>query len=619
MVDNAIVVADNMSVGLARGKKAVDAAVEAASKPSLALLGATVVAAMAFYPVYAAEADAGEYGRGLFIVVAISLALSWLIAVTVTPLNCIALLKPPKAGNADDDPYDTAFFRRYRRVLEGAIRYRALSVLGLSGLLIAAVLGFSAVPQQFFPDSTRASIRIDYWAPQGTPIDAVSEITRQIEAKLDGDPRVTNVGTFIGMGGPRFYLPVDPEFPYAEYAQLIINTPSFAEVDPLIADMEAWLDENFTQGMSRVRKYTVGPGDDWPFEVRISGPAEADLDVLRDLGDQGMAILNASPYAKQVRTDMRQRVPKLVADYNLERARWSGVSRSDIARATQRAFDGVPLGLYRDGDTLIPIIAREVEEDRQRTASQLELVQVRPALGLKTLPLGQVTDAVKVEFEDPIIVRFQRHRQIAIQASPDGVTYPALRADVEDQFEAIELPPGYEMFWDGEADSTLTAQLSLIPGMVPAFVIMAVIIVALFNAVRPVLVIALAIPFALIGVTAILLPTQTPFGFMALLGAMSLIGLMIKNSIVLIDEISANGAAGMNPYDATVEAGISRLRPVILGAATTVLGVMPLLQDAFWVSMAMTIMAGLTFGTVITMVLVPTLWAALNKIPSPEQ
>jgi multidrug efflux pump subunit AcrB len=155
--------------------------------------------------------------------------------------------------------------------------------------------------------------------------------------------------------------------------------------------------------------------------------------------------------------------------------------------------------------------------------------------------------------------------------------------------------------------------------MVPAFVIMAVIIVALFNAVRPVLVIALAIPFALIGVTAILLPTQTPFGFMALLGAMSLIGLMIKNSIVLIDEISANGAAGMNPYDATVEAGISRLRPVILGAATTVLGVMPLLQDAFWVSMAMTIMAGLTFGTVITMVLVPTLWAALNKIPSPEQ
>jgi multidrug efflux pump subunit AcrB len=619
MVDNAIVVADNMSVGLARGKKAVDAAVEAASKPSLALLGATVVAAMAFYPVYAAEADAGEYGRGLFIVVAISLALSWLIAVTVTPLNCIALLKPPKAGNADDDPYDTAFFRRYRRVLEGAIRYRALSVLGLSGLLIAAVLGFSAVPQQFFPDSTRASIRIDYWAPQGTPIDAVSEITRQIEAKLDGDPRVTNVGTFIGMGGPRFYLPVDPEFPYAEYAQLIINTPSFAEVDPLIADMEAWLDENFTQGMSRVRKYTVGPGDDWPFEVRISGPAEADLDVLRDLGDQGMAILNASPYAKQVRTDMRQRVPKLVADYNLERARWSGVSRSDIARATQRAFDGVPLGLYRDGDTLIPIIAREVEEDRQRTASQLELVQVRPALGLKTLPLGQVTDAVKVEFEDPIIVRFQRHRQIAIQASPDGVTYPALRADVEDQFEAIELPPGYEMFWDGEADSTLTAQLSLIPGMVPAFVIMAVIIVALFNAVRPVLVIALAIPFALIGVTAILLPTQTPFGFMALLGAMSLIGLMIKNSIVLIDEITANGAAGMNPYDATVEAGISRLRPVILGAATTVLGVMPLLQDAFWVSMAMTIMAGLTFGTVITMVLVPTLWAALNKIPSPEQ
>jgi len=197
------------------------------------------------------------------------------------------------------------------------------------------------------------------------------------------------------------------------------------------------------------------------------------------------------------------------------------------------------------------------------------------------------------------------------------VTFPTLKASVIDQINAIELPPGFEMFWDGEADSTLTAQLSLVPGMVPAFVIMAIIIVALFNATQPVIVIALAIPFAVIGVTAILLPTQTPFGFMALLGAMSLIGLMIKNSIVLIDEINANGRAGKTSYQATLEAGVSRLRPVILGAATTVLGVIPLLQDAFWVSMAMTIMAGLTVGTVITMVLVPTLWATLHKIPSP--
>jgi multidrug efflux pump subunit AcrB len=592
----------------------VEAAVEAASKPSTALLGATIVAAMAFFPVYAAEADAGEYGQSLFVVVAISLALSWLIAVTVTPLNCMSLLRPPEGGDADKDPYDTPFFRRYRGVLEWAIRYRAISIGGLSVLLVAAAVGFGGVPQQFFPDSTRAQFRIDYWAPHGTPVQDVSELVRDIEAKLDGDPRVASVGTFIGMGGPRFYLPVDPEFPYAEYAQLIVNTPSFAEVEPLIAELEPWLNENFTEGMTRVRKYTVGPGDDWPFEIRISGPAEADLGTLRGLAEQGMDILRETPLAKHVRTDMRQQVPKLVADYNLERARWSGVSRTDIARATSRAFDGAPIGLYREGDTMIPIVARQVEEERARAAAELDVLQVQPAFGLKSLPLGQVTEALRVEYEDPIIVRHQRRRQAAVQATPDGVTFPTLRAAVVDEFGAMELPPGYDMYWDGEYASTLSAQLSLVPGMVPAFVIMAIIIVALFNAIRPALVIALAIPFAIIGVTAILLPTQTPFGFMALLGAMSLIGLMIKNSIVLLDEINANQAGGMSAYESTVEAGVSRLRPVILGAATTVLGVIPLLQDAFWVSMAMTIMAGLTFGTIITMVLVPTLHATLNRI-----
>lgn len=179
------------------------------------------------------------------------------------------------------------------------------------------------------------------------------------------------------------------------------------------------------------------------------------------------------------------------------------------------------------------------------------------------------------------------------------------------------LPPGYSMFWDGEYDSTMRAQLSLIPGMVPAMVIMAVIIVALFNAVRPPIIMGLTVPFALIGITAIFVPTQTPFGFMALLGAMSLIGLMIKNSIVLLDEIKANEESGKSPYDSTVQAGLSRVRPVALGAATTILGVIPLLQDAFWVSMAMTIMAGLTFGTILTMIIVPVFYATLYKIKSP--
>ncbi len=620
MVDNAIVVADNTKVRLARGMDAVEAAIESAAKPGIALLGATVVAGMAFYPVYAAKADAGEYGRTLFVVVFVSLVISWLLSMTMTPLNCISLLKPPKEdADTGADPYGGGFFRVYRRLLEAALRYRLLTIGGASVLLVWAAVGFvQVVPKQFFPDSTRAQFMVDYWAPQGTPIQSVSADLRGIEAKLLPDPRVKGVGTFIGSGGPRFYLPVDPELPYQSFGQLIVNTLTFDDVNSLVAELEPWLNEHYPQALTRVRKYTVGPGDTWPFELRISGPAEADLDTLRRLGEEGMAILKESPYAKHVRTDMRQRTQKVVVDYDQERARWSAVSRSNLAQATQRVYDGTPVGLYREGDSLLPIIVRNVDSERQRAPAELDVVQVKPTLTTKSLPLGQVVQDIRLEWEDPIITRWNRRRQIAVQAQPDGVYFPTLRESVIEKFEAMELPPGYEMFWDGEYDSTLRAQRALLPGMAPAAVIMVLIIVALFNAVRPPIVMALTVPFALIGITAILAPTKIPFGFMALLGAMSLVGLMIKNSIVLLDEIYANQDAGMSPYDATVAAGLSRVRPVVLGAATTVLGVMPLIQDAFWVSMALTMMAGLTFGTVLTMVLVPTFFVLLYRIRSPK-
>ena len=620
MVDNAIVVADNYSVRLGKGMKKLDAAIESAAKPAIALLGATIVAAMAFYPVYSAKADAGEYGRSLFVVVGVSLILSWLISMTVTPLNCMAMLRPPKDGGKEGaDPYGGGFFRMYRKLLEGAIRKRALTIGSMVVLLILAALGFAKwVPQQFFPDSTRTQFMVDYWAPMGTPIDTVSEDLKKIEAELIGDPRVKDVGTFVGAGGPRFYLPVNPEFPWAEFGQLIVNTRTFADVQSLTKELEPKLAAEFPQAMTRVRKYTVGPGETWPFELRISGPAEADLETLRRLGEEGMDILKASPLAKQVRTDMRERVQKVVADYDPERARWSAVSRANIAEATRRAFDGTPVGRLREGDTMVPIIVRDAEDDRRRTPGNLDLVQVSPSLTYKTVPLGQVTEDIRLEWENPIITRFNRRRQVAIQASPVGVTFPTMRASVIKEFEAMELPPGYELFWDGEYDSTRTSQLSLVPGMVPSMILMTLIIVALFNSVRPPMIMALVVPFALIGITAILLPTQTAFGFMAMLGAMSLVGLMIKNSIVLLDEIQANQAGGMTPYDSVIAAGLSRVRPVVLGAATTVLGVMPLIQDAFWVSMALTIMFGLTFGTVLTMVLVPVFYSTMYRISPPS-
>jgi multidrug efflux pump subunit AcrB len=619
MVDNAIVVADNYVVRLKRGMSPKEAAIDSAATPGTALLGATIVAAMAFYPVFVAPHSSGEYAATLFTVVAVSLLWSWLIALTVTPLNCIAFLKPPKDEGENSDPYDTPFFRRYRGLLETAIRKRVLTIVSLLGLLVLAGYGFTGVPQQFFPDSTRSQFMIDFWAPQGTPLEKVSEDIRAIEEKLAADPRVRNVGAFIGRGGPRFYLPVDPEFPYSSFAQLIVNTPSFDEVNLLVEDYEPWLRDNYPDILTRVRKYAVGTGETWPFELRISGPAEADLDTLRRLGDEVKDILRESPYAKHIRTDMRQRTQKIVVEYDQDRARWAAVSRADVAQALARVTDGTPVGLYREGDSLLPVIVRDAETDRRRAVGQLDLVQVQPSLAINSAPLGQVIDGIALEWEDPIITRFDRRRQIAVQASPVGVTSPTLHADVVDKINAIELPPAYEFFWDGDYFMTRGAQLALIPGMIPAFLIMTLIIVALFNSVKPSLVIACTVPFALIGITAILLPTQTPFGFMSLLGAMSLIGLMIKNSIVLLDEIDANKANGLVPYDAVIAAGMSRVRPIALGAATTILGVAPLIQDAFWVSMALVMMLGLLFGTLLTVILVPTLYSAFYKIASPPK
>ena len=616
MVDNAIVVADGYSVRLQKGMDSTKAAIEAASQPSFSLLGATVIAVMAFYPIFASIEDAGEYCRTLFTVVAISLVFSWLVSMTVTPLQCIGMLKTSNAKGGSD-PYDTSFFRGYRAQLALALRARWLVIGSVVALLVFAVVGFGNVTQLFFPDSSMNKFMVDYWAPEGTRIQQVSADLVRAEQHLLADERVEGVASFIGSGPPRFYLPVDPEYPYSSYAQLIVNVRDFREIDELFADLKPWFQDAFPDALVPMRKFGVGPSNTWKFEVRISGPAEADPGVLRTLADEGIDILRDSPLASDYRTDWRQRTQKLAPQYAQQRARWAAVSRSDLAATTKRAFDGRTIGLYREGDNLIPIIGRDQEEQRQRV-SDLDVLQIAPELSLNSVPVAAVTDGMTLVWEDPLIWRYDRRRTITIQSNPiPGATLPSLRASVLDAFDAIELPDGYRLDWGAEYEDTQSSQASLMPGMIPTGVIILSIIVILFNAVRPPLVILLTVPFVVIGIVAGLLVFDTPFGFLALLGAMSLVGMMIKNAIVLLDEINLNLSNGVNPYQSVLDAGTSRLRPVILAAATTVLGVAPLLQDVFWVGMAVTIMVGLTFGTILTMVLVPTMYATLYRIKAP--
>ncbi|MDJ0867849.1 MAG: efflux RND transporter permease subunit [Myxococcota bacterium] len=619
MVDNSCFVADDMAVRFRRGEDRSEAAAAAGNRRAWPLLGATIIAVMAFYPIFASPADAGEYCRTLFSVVAAALLFSWFVSMTLTPVLCVDLL-PQTQGDgsgAGTDPFDGPFFRRLRALVDASIRRRWVTLGVLGGLLVVALACAGNVRQMFFPDATRNQLMIDYWAPEGSRIQDVAAGLRPIEQKLTADPRVASVSSFVGAGPPRFYLPVDPETSNESYAQLIVNTHSYEEVAPLAAEIEPWLREKVPV-LTRVRLYGVGPSDTWKFEARISGPAEAELATLRALGERVMAILRASPLAREIRTEMRNPVRKFVPAYDQERGRWAGVTRQDVANATRRAYDGIPVGLYREGDDFLPIVLRNVETERSRVGGSFDSLQVVAQAATQTIPLGQVTTGVSTDWEDPIVHRWQRRRAITVQASPiAGETFPSLFADVIDEIEAIELPPGYEIFWDGELDSTVDAQRSLLPGVLPTAVLMVTIIMLLYNSFRILACILLTIPFAAIGIVFGLWGLDSPMGFVAILGILSLTGMMIKNMIVLTDAIRDGEAAGLHPFDACVQAAVSQARPILLAAGTTVLGVVPLLPDPFWNAMAAAIMAGLTVGGTLTIVLYPTLYAMLHGIRPP--
>ncbi len=614
MVDNSIVVADGIVSRIQAGMDRKKAAIEAASQPAMPLLGATVIAVMAFYPIFASTEGAGEYCRTLFTVVAISLLVSWLISMTITPLQCIDMLPDIKQDNQNADPYGSRFYSVYKGLLGKALKLRILTIVSLVGLLFVALIGFGKLDQMFFPDSSMTKFMIDYWAPEGTRIQTVAQDLKKAEQQILADERVDSVSSFIGAGPPRFYLPVDPESPYQSYAQLIVNVKDFREINNYLNELDVWFKREYPQALIPIRPYGVGPSNTWKFELRVSGPSNADSKTLRTLGQRIVSIVEQDPLCAVARTNWRQQVQKVVPEYNQERGRWAAISRQDIADTTKRAYDGLSIGIYREKDDVIPIVLRHKDEER-KSVSNLSVLQVQPKSSNFTIPLSQVTDDIKVEWEDPMVWRRDRRPTITVEANPIfGVTLPALRSSVLDKINDIELPPGYTMEWGGEFEDTVKSQASLIPGMVPAMGIVLLIIVLLFNAYRPLMIILFTVPFALIGIVAGLLPTNTPFGFLALLGGMSLSGMMIKNAIVLLDQINIELEAGKTPYAAVVESALSRLRPVVLAAATTVLGVIPLLQDVFWVGMAITIMAGLTFGTILTMIVVPVFYCMFYKV-----
>jgi len=611
LVDNAIVVVDGVLVRLQKNMDAKQAAIEVVKQTAVPLLGATIIAILAFAAIGTSDDNTGEFCRSLFQVVMISLLLSWVTAVSVTPLLCVMFLKKSGGDEVERDPYGGGFYAMYKGFLHIAIRMKVITLVVVGGLFATALWGFGYVDQSFFPPSSRPQFMVDIWLPQGTHIDNTTETVTALERYIGEQDGVTHITSLVGQGGLRFLLTYAPEKLNSAYAQMLvdIDIDDPRKIDSLMGKIETHIEENYPDVLGYTTRFVLGPGGNGKIQARLSG---SDYATLRNLADQVQAIYRSDHDSKGIRTDWRQRVKVVRPVLAEEQANLNGITRPDVAADLIQGFQGRQAGIYREGDLLLPIILRADEKERTNIDS-IQALQIWSPRAQAMIPMRQVVSQFATVFEDELIYRRNRKPTITVFADPDNGLATALFARVRPKVEAIKLPPGYELEWGGEYEDSNNAQAGL-AASIPVFVLVMVLItVMLFNSLKQPLIIWLVVPLAVIGITIGLLGTGQPFGFMALLGSLSLIGMLIKNAIVLIDEINLQRSEGKQLETAIIDSGVSRLRPVAMAALTTALGMIPLVFDAFFVAMAVTIIAGLIFATLLTMIVVPVLYATFYR------
>ena len=609
LVDNAIVVTEGMLIRIQRGEDKLKAIRAVVGQNAVPLLGATIIAVLAFASIGTSQDSTGEFCRSLFQVILFSLMLSWLTAVTLTPLLCAMTFKAKSGATGDEDPYKGGFYQIYRNFLVFCIRLKWVTVGLMLVLLVLAIIGFGYIDQSFFPESTSPMFQLEMWMPEGAHIKETEQEAANVENYLQELEGITQVVSCIGEGAPRFVLTYTPEKLNSSYAYFLINVDDFKRISTLMPKIQQELEQDFPHAIPVTFRLTLGPGEATKIQARFIGPDDA---VLRDLVDQAIAIMHEDGGMVGVQSDWRGMVKHYRPLLAEVQARKNGIDRPDVGRALKEAFEGKDVGIYREGDNLIPIISRPPAEEREDVAEAQNLQIWSPAAG-RNIPMQQVIAGYDTKFENSIIMRFNRRRAIIARANPRTGLASNVLARIKPRIEAIPLPQGYTLEWFGEYRDSADAMASL-AGSIPVFVLMMILIVIfLFNNLKQPLIIWLCVPLAIIGVTAGLLLTKQPFGFMSLLGLLSLSGMLIKNAIVLIDQINLEIRSGKGTYQAILDSGVSRMRPVMMAAATTVLGMIPLLFDAFFIAMAVTIMAGLTFASVLTLIVVPTLYAIFYK------
>ncbi len=610
LVDNAIVVAEGIVIKLRTGKSRIEAAEETVRETQWPLLGATGIAILAFAAITLSDDMTGEWLKSLFQVICLSLGLSWVLAITVMPYLCVGLL--PDDRHSCEAPHASRFYRVYRRLVGACIDHRVLSLAAVICVLVAAMWALGFVKQDFMPDMNRPQFTVDVWLPEGTRIEQTSAEVSRMEKHIGKMKGVTAVTSFVGSGSLRFLLTYSPEMPDSAYAQLLVSVDDFRKIPSLIPQVVAYLQSRHPNTTTSVDRFKLGPGGG-AVVARLSGPESG---VLRTLAGRVKDVMWSHHNTRSIRTDWGDRAEVASVRMAEARSREIGVTRPDIAKALEMNFSGSQVGLYRRKDDLLPIVLRPPRSQRC-SIENLDSVQVWSAAGKRWIPIEQVTDGETALWEDPVIHRLNRFRTISVSCKQVDGTTDGLFRQLRKPIEAIDLPAGYKLEWGGEHEEHEEANRKLMSNVPIAFTAMFLISVILFNSLRQPLIIFLGLPLAVVGVASGLLLADKPFGFMAMLGFLSLSGMLMKNEIVLLDRINLELAEGKKPFQAVLDSAVSRVRPVCMAAFTTVLGMTPLLWDAFFAPMAVTIMGGLTFATVLTLVLVPVLYCTLFAVRVP--
>ena len=639
LVDNAIVIIDGILVDLKAGKPRMEAMTAIGKKTAMPLLGATLIAIIAFLPIFMSPDTAGVYVRDLFIVLAVSLLLSWVLALVHVPLMANSQLKVQADSSAGQKrEYPGKIYATLRSILRVGLRHRWLSVVAMLVLLVLSGISFKYMKQGFFPDMVYDQLYMEYKLPEGNNSDRVLADLNEIEDYLKTRPEITNVTTSIGGTPGRYNLVRSIANPSLAYGELIIDFTSPEELVNNLDEIQQELTARYPEAYVKMKRYNL-MYKKYPIEAQFLGPDPA---VLHRLADSARVLMEQTPEVECITTDWEPDVPVLTVEYDQPAARALGLSRNDVSMSLLTATGGIPIGSFYQGIHRDNIYIKCLDEkgnpienlNNTQVYSQLPpfnaLLSKENLLKLKTgaldkedlvesllgnTPLQQISKNITLDWEPPVIPRFNGQRSQRVQCSPVfGIeTDQAFRA-VSAKIEQLHLPEGYTLTWEGEKSASEESMKYLFANLPLGIILMISILIMLFKDYRKPMIILCCLPFIIVGVVIVMLLTGKVFNFVAIVGTLGLIGMLIKNGIVLMDEINTQITSGVEPVTALVDSAQSRLRPVMMASLTTILGMIPLLPDAMFGSLAASIMGGLLFSTVITLLFIPVLYALFFHI-----